>query len=114
MPLVVQRAKIGAGGDIARLQLQPQAERLNHAAPHFIFQRIITEQPQMPRPAARRDARGDRDHAPLRADRGPGVQVGRAGRFQRREKILFRVARSPKPSSTTRTILALVLTVNFA
>ena len=86
----VQRAKIGAGGDIAGLQLHPQSERLNHAAPDRVFQRIIPEQPQMPRPAARSDARGDRNHAPLGADAGQRIEVRGAGRFERRHKILFR------------------------
>src|SRR6266404_962756 len=37
---VVQRAKIGAGGNVARLQGQPEPERLDHPATDLKFQRV--------------------------------------------------------------------------
>src|SRR5665213_1697243 len=53
------------------------------------FARIIAEQPEMPRSAARRDSRADRHHAALCAVFGQGVEVGGFGGFERGEIILF-------------------------
>ena len=41
--LFVERAKIGARGDVARLEFHAQTEGFDHAAAHLKFQRIITK-----------------------------------------------------------------------
>ena len=52
----VERAEIAADGDVAVLQFEPDAGGLQRPAADHVFQRIVAEQAQMARPAARRDA----------------------------------------------------------
>ena len=85
----IQRAEIRARRHIAGLQFQPETERLDHAAAHLKLERIITKQRQMPRPAARRDARRHRNHAPLRGPaRDERVEIRRVCGFERRHLAL--------------------------
>ena len=86
----VERAEIGAGGDVAGLKFEAQAEGFNDAASDLIFQRVVAEQAEVARAAARGDAGRDGDHAALGADAGEGVEVRGAGGFERGEEILFR------------------------
>ena len=44
MPFSFERAKLARAADIAGLEFHAQAQRLNHAAAHLKFQRIVTEQ----------------------------------------------------------------------
>ena len=89
--LFVERAEIGARGHVAVLQFQAQAQRFNHAAAHLKFQRVVAEQPEMPRPAAGRDAGRGGNHAALRGILAQLVEVRRGGGFQRRQiKLLLR------------------------
>ena len=80
--LGIQRGEIGAGANIARLQFQPQAKRFNYPAAHLEFQRVITKQAQMPGTTARRDARGNGNHAALGRIFGKFVKIGGMGGFQ--------------------------------
>jgi hypothetical protein len=75
--------------DVARLQLNAQAERLDDAATDLKFQRVIAEQTEMARPAAGRDAGRDGNHAALRGIFRDLVEVGRRRGFERREIILL-------------------------
>ena len=75
--LRVERGEVGAGADVAGLQLNAQPERLNDTAAHLKFQRVVAEKPEMPRPAARRDARRRGDQAALRGKLRKGVKVRR-------------------------------------
>ena len=86
---LVERAEIGPGGDVARLEFHAQTEGFNHAAADLKFQRIIAKQSEMAGAAARSDAGGDRNHASLRAVPGQAVEVGGGGGFERGEIILF-------------------------
>src|SRR6266850_5553462 len=74
-PLGVQGAKICPRRDIARLQLQAQAERLDHAASHLKLDWIVAEQCEMAGAASRRNPGGDGNHPALRCIFGQGVQV---------------------------------------
>ena len=50
--------------------------------PMTILERVVAEQPQVARAAARRDARLDRNAAAADAAPGQRVEIRRAGRFQ--------------------------------
>ena len=68
-----------------------------------VLDRIVAEQAQVSRPAAGRDARGDRIHASLDAVFCQGVQIGGLGGLQfRRSARLDR--QSAQPSATSITI----------
>ena len=79
---VLQGAEVAADGDVLSPDLKVDAERLQDAAADAVFERVVAEQAQVPGPAARRDARQDRQAQPADALAGTGVQVGGAGRFQ--------------------------------
>jgi len=85
----VQCAEVRARGDVSRLQVQTETKRFDDAATHLKFQWIIPKQRQMPGTAARSDTESDRRHPPLRGDFSERIEVGRHGRFERREKTLF-------------------------
>jgi hypothetical protein len=111
--LLVQRTKISARGDIARLQLESKPERFDDAASHFKLKRVVAEQSQMSRTAARRDSRRYGNHSSLRRILGERVEVRSSRSFERRDIIVSFVAMSPSPSITTSTSFALVLMVRF-
>jgi len=48
--LGIQRGEIGAGADVTMLEFHAQAERLDDAAAHLEFQRVIAEQAEVTRP----------------------------------------------------------------
>src|SRR5262249_57163157 len=58
-PLRVDRAEVAAGGDVARPQIELDAERLQHAAADLESDRIVPEQAEVSRAAARRGAGRD-------------------------------------------------------
>src|SRR6516164_3265032 len=53
----VHGAEVAARGDVARAQVEFDAERLQHAPPDLIVERIVAEEPEMAGPAPRRDSR---------------------------------------------------------
>ena len=63
LPAGVERAEVAAGRHVVSAQLEADARRLERAAADAILERIVAEQPQVPRPAAGRDARLDRNAA---------------------------------------------------
>ncbi len=88
--LGVERAEVGARGHVAGLQFQAQPQRLDDAAAHLEFQRVVAEQAEMPRPAAGRDAGRGGNHAALRGVFAQRVEVRRGRGFQRRQVKLLR------------------------
>src|ERR1043166_7012113 len=87
--LLVQRAEVSASRNVAGSQLQAQAERLDDAAPDLELERVITEQRQVARAAAWRDARRYRQHSALSRAFAERVEVWRGRRFQRRQVALL-------------------------
>ena len=88
--LGIEGAEVGAGGDVAVLEFDPETECLDHPAADFPLDGVITEQREMAGAGARGDARSDGDHASLRASlRDEGVEVGSPGRLQRGHATLF-------------------------
>ena len=85
----IERAEIGARGDVARLEVHSQAQRFDHPASDLVLDGIIPEQSQVPRPAAGSDSRRHRYHAPLRSLFGETVEIGGVGGFQRRQEALL-------------------------
>src|SRR6266404_5981830 len=55
----VQRTEVGACGYVAGPQIDTQSKRLDYTASDLKFDRVIAEQREMARAAARRDARRD-------------------------------------------------------
>ena len=89
-PLRVERAEVRPDGDVAALQMEPQTQGFDHPAADLELQRVVAEQGEVARTAARRNARRDRNHPALRDPAGDeGVEVGRPGGFQGREFALF-------------------------
>ncbi len=84
----VKRAEVGAGGHVARAEVQAQPERLDDATAYLELERIIAEQGQVARPAAGRDAGRDGKDPALGRVLAERVQVGSAGRFERRKIAL--------------------------
>src|SRR5581483_9473557 len=52
-------AEVAARGDVRRLEVEVDAQRLEHAAPDGVAHRVVAEERQVPGPAARRHAGGD-------------------------------------------------------
>ncbi len=87
--LYVERRKIRARANVAGFQFHAESERFDHTATDLEFQRVVAKQPEMPRPAAGRDAGGDGNHAALRRILRDLVEVRRCRGFKRRQVILF-------------------------
>jgi hypothetical protein len=85
----VERAEVGARRHVAGPQFQAQPQRLDDAAAHLEFQWVVAEQAQVSRPAARSDARRNRDHPSLRRVFRQRIEVGGDRCFQRREIALL-------------------------
>jgi len=79
----VERAEVRPGGDVARLQFQAKAKRLNDASADLDFQRVVAEQPEVAGTAAGRDAVRGGDQPALRRVLGQGVEIGRDRRLER-------------------------------
>ena len=79
----IHRAEVRARTDIARLKINSKPQRLDHPAAHLKLQRIIAKQSQVPRTAARSDARCHGNHPALRRVLRQGVQVRRVRSFKR-------------------------------
>jgi hypothetical protein len=56
---VVQGGEVAARSDVARLQLDVEAGRRQGPPAQLVLQGVVAEQPEMPRPRARRDAGPD-------------------------------------------------------
>ena len=82
--LRVDGAEVAARGDVARPQVELNAERLQHAAADLEANRIVAEEAEVPRPAARRDAGRDVAEQATGRLRGESGQVGHAGRLELR------------------------------
>ncbi len=82
VPLGVERAEVGADRHVVGPEFETNAGRFQGATADHILQRIVAEQAQMPRPAAGRDARLDRNAPAQHATAGQRVEVRRLGRFQ--------------------------------
>ena len=78
----VDRAEVAADGDVVGAELEIDAEGFQDAAADDEFQRIVTEQAEMPRPAAGGDAGQHRDAQPQRSALGQRVQIRRVGGFE--------------------------------
>ena len=82
--VIVNGAKIAPRRHIARLQVNPDAQRFQRAPSDEILQRVVPEQRQMAGAAARRHANLHRSSQPAGAALRQRVQVGYARRFQLR------------------------------
>ena len=89
----VNRAEIAAHRHIAGADLQANAGRFQYTAPNLVYQRVVTEQRQVSRTAARRNPARDRDAQPGAAFARQSVQIGRLGGFEFGLSILL--ARQP-------------------
>src|SRR5581483_9052321 len=89
-PLRVDGAEVAARGDVRRLEVEVDAQRLEHAAPNGVAHRVVPEERQVPGPAARRHAGGDgHRHAADALLRQP-VQAGDVRLLQLRASALVR------------------------
>ena len=80
--LGVDRAEVGADGDVAVFELEADAGRFERAAADHVLQRVVAEQAEVARAAAGADAGQHRDAAAEDAGFGERVEVRRFGRFQ--------------------------------
>src|SRR5207237_10393982 len=78
------RAGIGARRDVAMPEVDAGAERLEHAAPDEVRERVVAEEPEVPRAAAGRDPRRDRRQAAEGALPRETVEIRRARGLERR------------------------------
>ena len=72
--LGVHRAEVPARRDVAGPEVEVDPQRLQHAPPHRVVERIVAEEAEVPRPAARRDS------GPDVADQAAGGAAGSARR----------------------------------
>ena len=80
----VDRAEVPARGDVARAQVELDAERLEDTAPDLVLERIVAEQPEMAGAASRRDpGRYVTDEAARRVG-GELREIRQAGRLELR------------------------------
>ena len=86
--LVVQGAEVGASGDVARTQFEAQSKGLNDTATDLKLQRVVAEEGEVARAAARRDTGKHGDHPALGGIFGQAVEVWGNGGFERREIAL--------------------------
>jgi hypothetical protein len=75
----VDGAEVPPRGDVATLQLEVDAERLQDPAPHRVAQRIVAEEAQVPGAAARGDPGADVAEQPARGVAGEAVESGDVG-----------------------------------
>ena len=81
-PLVVDGAEVASDGDIARADLEVDAERFQDAAADLVFERVIAEQAEMARAAAGGDAGEDRDRQTADPFADHRIEVGGACGFE--------------------------------
>ena len=84
LPAGVQGAEVAADRDVLRANLKIDAQRFEDAPADPVLERVVAEQAQMPRPAARRVARQHRQTQAADALLGAPVEVRRARGFQLR------------------------------
>lgn len=78
----IQRAKISPRCHIARPHFKSDSRRLERPTANQIFDRVISEQPQMSRAAPRRDSWTDGNARPLHAELRQQIQIRLFCRFQ--------------------------------
>ncbi len=78
----VDGAEVAAHRHVAAAHVQADANRFEHAAPDVVDQRVVAEQREVRRTAARGDAARDRDAQAGAALAGEAVEVGGLGGFQ--------------------------------
>jgi hypothetical protein len=105
--LRVDGAEVTPRGDIARAQVELDAEGLEHAAADLVLERVVAEEAEVPRPAARGDARRDVSEEPTRRLPGQRGQVGNPGRLELRLPCL-RPGQSPEPIQRQQNDLRLI------
>ena len=81
----IQRAKIRPRCDVAGVQFQPEPQRLDYAAAHLKFERVVAEQSQVTGAAARSDARSHWKHPTLRGVFAQAIESRCCRCFQRRQ-----------------------------
>src|SRR5690606_27221297 len=84
----VEGTEVAADGDVAALEGESQAERLDHPAAHLVPEGIVPEEAEVAGAAARRDAGRDGNHAALRGIPGERVKVRGACGLERGEIAL--------------------------
>ena len=82
LPLGVERAEVGADGDVAVLEFEADAGGFEGAAADHVLQRVVAEQAEVAGAAAGADAGQHGDAAAEDADFGERVEVRRVGRFE--------------------------------
>ena len=82
LPAGVERAEVGADGDVALFELEADAGGFERAAADEVLQRVVAEQAEVAGPAAGADAGQHGDAAAEDAALGERVEVGRVGRFE--------------------------------
>jgi hypothetical protein len=90
-PFAVDRAEIAPDGDVMGADLDADAERLEHAPADVVHERVVSEEPEVPRPRAGRDPGRDGEAQPdgplrrqrIEVRRPRGLQLGRAPRLDR-------------------------------
>ncbi len=71
------------------MQVEADAQCLQHTPPNLVFERVIAKESQMGWPAARGDARPNRHAQTAEAPGSQAIQVGGPGRFQLRGPARF-------------------------
>ena len=109
----VERAEVGADRDVAFLQVEADAGRLECPAADQVLERIVAEQAQVPRAAAGADARQHRNAAAADADLRQRIEIRRVGRFEL--GLAARLLRQPAQAvADVHDDLGVVLDVQFA
>jgi len=75
VPPGIERTEVQACGHVARLQVEVDAERREHAATYLVHGRIIAEEGQMPGSGTGRHAGGDRSKKPAGPFAGEPVEM---------------------------------------
>ena len=88
----VDGAEVAAGGQVVRPQVEIDAQRLQHAAPHRVGERVVAEQAEVAGPAAGGDSGRDVAQGAMRAvcsghDGALKKPAGRPGGASRRRWI---------------------------
>ena len=84
-PCGVDRAEVGADGDVAVLQFEADAGGFEGAAADHVLQRVVAEEAEVAGAAAGADAGQHRDAAAEDAGFGERVEIRRVGRFEFRQ-----------------------------
>jgi hypothetical protein len=80
----VHAAEVPARGHVARAQVELDPKPLEHSTSHQVLQRIVAKEPEVPRPAPRRDPRRHMPEQPTRPLSGKMIEIGDPGRLELR------------------------------